>query len=35
MRIIARRFILKWNDNYNEIFAKASKGIEGPGSPLW
>ena len=31
MRIIARRFILKWNDNYNEIFnllrhQRASKG---------
>ena len=26
---------LKWNDNLNELFAKASKGIEGPGFPLW
>lgn len=30
-----KEIILEWNDNYNELFAKASKGIEGPGSSLW
>jgi len=28
-------YTLKWNDNFNELVAKASKGIEGRGSPLW
>lgn len=27
--IYCKEIVLKWNDNFNELFAKASKGIEG------